>query len=163
MIDALPFRIAVLLLAGFFCLAAEGHSSGEMDNRRRWQSMTPEEKGRVIDNYRQWKSRPQESRDRIHRNFETYRDLTPEERQTLRERYRTYRNLEPEGKEKLRERLHRVAPPADRNSQDMTRSFRRLREMPPEERMRRVERSRFWRELSKEEREMYKKLIIPEN
>jgi len=151
-----------MLLVALQCGVSAGDDRSE-NNRKRWQSMSPEEKGRVIENYRNWKSRSPENRGRIQRNFETYRELTPEERQKLRERYRTYRNLEPAGQERLREHLHRVDPYSAGNSQDMTRQFRRLQNIPPEERMRRLEHSRFWRDLSPKEREDYKKLLFPKN
>jgi len=154
------FMLVTALLLAMQVGAAAGDDRNE-NNRLQWQSMPPEEKRRVIENYREWKSRSPESRERIQRNFDTYRELTPAERQRLRERYRTYRNLEPDQKERLKERLHGVAPKSAGNSQDMTRRFRRSQDMPAEERMRRLERSSFWRGLSKEERETYKKLIEP--
>ena len=156
----------VILVTALLLLLQSGMAAGDdrgESNRKRWQSMSSEEKMRVTENYRAWKARPPESRERIRRNFETYRELTPEEQLKLRERYRTYRDLEPAGKERLRERLHRVDPHSDRNSQEMTREFRRMQNIPPEERMRRLERSRIWRDLSRQEREIYKKLIFPNN
>lgn len=160
--SSLYIAAAALLLAMQFgsAFALDDHSES---NRKRWQSMSPEQKRQVIENYRAWKSRPPESRQRVERNYETYRGLTSEEKQKLRARYRTYRDLDREGRERLRERLQRAVPPSNGNSQDMTRRIRRMQHITPEERMRRLERSRFWRELSNEEREIYKKLIFPSN
>jgi len=132
-------------------------------NKLVWESLSPEEKSRIIQNYREWRSIPPQKQDRIRRNYETFNELSPEERQKLRERYRNYKSLAPAGREKVKERLHRVDSLPPEHRVEIEKRYIRNREESANERMKHLQQSRFWKHLSEEEREVFKKLLIPNN
>ena len=153
----------VLFLVPVQAALAQGYEDTLRRNRLMWESMSSEEKDRVLQSYREWKSRPPQKRERIRRNYETFNELSPQERRILRERFRTYKNLNPEGREKIRQRLGNIdAMPPDRR-EEVQKRYLRSRGRTADERMRRMEQSRFWKSLSAEDREMYKNIIIPDN
>jgi hypothetical protein len=149
-----------VLLQGTFVLAED---TKMRRNKLIWESMSPEEKSRVIQNYREWKSSPPQKREKVRRNYDAFSDLSAEERQKLRERYRNYKSLEPARREKVRERLNRIDSLPPESRVEIERRYIRDRERSAHERMKRLQDSRFWNNLSAEEKEIFKKLIIPNN
>jgi hypothetical protein len=161
------FMMRYALLALFFpmILVQAAPARGNEDTLRRnkliWESMSSEEKARMMQSYREWKSGPPQKREKMRRNYETFNELSPLERRILRERFRTYKNLKPEGREKIRQRLGRIDAMSPERREEVEKRYLRNRGRTTDERMRQMERSRFWKNLSEEERELYKNILIP--
>ena len=92
-----------------------------------------------------------------------FNGLPLEEQQRLKERYRRYRNLGPAGQDRVKKRLDRInALPVD-NRVEAEKKYDRNREMPAHERMHHLKQSKFWENLSEEEKEIFKKLLFTDN
>ena len=154
------FILSFFLLQGQYAFADDANIRG---NTVIWESMSPKEKERVIQNYRGWKSSTPERRERIRRNYRQFHELSPEDQQVLKKRYREYKSLAPADRARVKRRVDRIdALPAD-NMADAKKRYAREREMPRRERMLHLKQSRFWENLSEEEKEIYKKLLFTDN
>lgn len=130
-------------------------------NKILWESMSSEERDRIIRNYHEWKASPPQKRERIRRNYDSFNELSLEERRKLRTRYRNLNSLEPGGREKVRERLSRVESLPPERRAEIEKRYLRERQRSADDRMRHLQDSRFWKNLSEEERNIFKKLLYP--
>lgn len=156
--------MVVLLTAAFVLLQwLSAHADEAMMRRNKilWESMSSEEKDRVIRSYHEWKSSPPQRKERIRRNYDTFNDLSPEEKRMLRARYRNLNSLRPSVRERVREKINRVESLPPENRAEIEKRYLKERERSADERMRHLQGSRFWKDLSDEERDIFKKLINP--
>lgn len=160
----IQFFFAGALIYCFFVQTA-GVSAEELhieQNRQRWHSMSPAEKTRIIEIYMEWKSHPVEKRQKIKRNYETYHQLSPAEQARIRDMFKTYRKLDPTAKESIQEKLRPFDSPSAGQDEEALKRYQRIHEKNARERMQIIEQSLFWKSLSKEEKEMFRSLIVPE-
>lgn len=85
----------------------DGKERGDGD-RRRYESLSPEERARLRERRELFKSLPPEERERIERAREKYRNLPPERREELKDKWR---NMSPE----QRREYHRKMEKDDRS------------------------------------------------
>lgn len=155
----------MIVLLSLLCMAAPAPVAAEdaqpQDNRTRWESMSPEDKQRIIQRYHEWKAQTNEQRERARKNYEYYHAIPREEQLRLKERYRVYRQLDPEKRERIQRNLKRFDQVPAPDMQQAAERYRRLRQKTAEEQMRMIEQSAFWRSLSEQDREIFRRLMFP--
>jgi hypothetical protein len=70
-------------------------------------SMTPEEKARILRQYKEWQSLPPEQQDAMRRRYNDYNRMAPRERERYQQRYRQWQRLSPEEQRQLEKNLQR--------------------------------------------------------
>jgi predicted Fe-S protein YdhL (DUF1289 family) len=158
-------KMIALFSALFFGLFSwplpSSYADSGRDNRARWQSMSREERQRVIENYRQWKAQSKPQRDNTRRNYEAYRSMPPEERRVLRNRFENYRKLDPSGREIVVQRLRWMDSLSPPEKADVIARYNRIKGRPAGERMRLLEQSPFWQRLDGHDRTIFRRLLVP--
>lgn len=154
----------IIVLAALVLTVSAASAGDEQTriNRARWETMTPEEKARIIKRYQEWKAESREQREKAEKNYESYQTMPQGEQQRLRERYRVYRELEPEKRERVQQNLKKVDRVPDPDMQHVIERHRKLRQKSSEEQMKTIEQSAFWKGLSEQDREVFRKLMFPQ-
>ena len=84
-------------------------------NRKRWESLTPEQKERVREAYKKFKALPPERQQKVRQNYQRWRSFSPERRQRIRRNIQRWRSMSPERRARVRERLQRNRQQRRRN------------------------------------------------
>ncbi len=153
------FSIIFLLIASPYLQAEE---NGMTKNRVLWKSMSQQEKVRIIEIYRVWKTQPAESRRKIQQNYKTYHNLSREERQKLKSRYNEYKRLDELHRKLIRERVKKMDQMFEDRRNMILERYGNMQKKPREEQIKMIEKSLFWKRLNEREREIFKKLLFPQ-
>jgi hypothetical protein len=62
----------------------------------------------------------------------------------------------------VNEKIRRVDSLPPENKERLSKKYRRLREIPVDERMKFLEQSLFWKTLDEQEKEIFKRLMFPD-
>lgn len=128
----------------------------------RWRSMPPGKKERIRERYRHWKTLSPERRERILEHGRRWEKLPEKERRYLRRRREVYRNAPPEERRAIRKffRNWKSLPPEQRGA--WRRNVEEWKGLPVKERDERLEKWRFYRDLSPGERKAVNRFLFSE-
>lgn len=149
----------VTALVLVYAAAAFAQKEEIAENRTKWEGMAKSEKIRIIQVYRQWKALPEDQQEKMRHNFILYRRLSPEEQRLLKERYRIYQNLSPSLRDQVEERMRYIHSRFSRGYIADLEQQREMRKKKIEDRIKMLERSLFWKGLSEQEREVFRKML----
>jgi hypothetical protein len=112
--------VTALGLGIVICLSAPAWTQPQKRQEKNWrnyQSLSPEEKGRLNKNLQRWKSLPPERKRVLRRRMDQWKELPPEERTHYQQRFHQWQKLSPEERTMIREKLEKGKeglPPQDR-------------------------------------------------
>jgi hypothetical protein len=101
--------IAGVWMLGFVPLrAADSNTTGDKNTPlARWQSLTPDQRKKLLENYHQFKALSPENRDDLRKRWQVFQSLPPEKQAHLIAAYRHFKSLSPEKQAKIRENWKR--------------------------------------------------------
>ncbi len=123
------------------------------DARRRWESLSPEQKQRLRKRLEQWKNLDPDQKARLENRLERLKNLPPEQRQRVIKNWRRFKNLPPEKQRRIREKYKRWQTLDEEDKRRIRNRYQRYRQMSPEQRQQFQERRRQWQNLSPEQRQ----------
>jgi hypothetical protein len=102
-------RRAAVLALGILLATGTGTpaSADDPGAQRRWQDLSPRERGEAYRNYQRFQKMPPEQRRQVERNYDRWQKLPPQEKERLRSNYRQYREMPPERRRELDRRGER--------------------------------------------------------
>ncbi|MFO7553809.1 MAG: DUF3106 domain-containing protein [Desulfobacterales bacterium] len=92
---------------------------------KRYDRLSPEEKGKLKKRYQEWESLPEEKQQMLRRRMEKYEQLPPQERERFRQRYQQLKELPPDERHMIREKLRKWDRLPPQEQEQIRQKFRR--------------------------------------